>query len=63
MLQGSFAALLRANEKEAQRIHNNIIRFLVYVEKKQGKLKRKAFTLADAAKEMEEDDISNNPTE
>lgn len=69
MTQGAFTRLILADldkpksEHNAPRIHNRLISFLVYVEKRKGKLQRKAFTLADAAEEMEEDDISNNPTE
>lgn len=54
-IAGSFTRLLQASEKDAQRVYESVIRFSVYADKRRGKLKRKQFTVADAAEIAEEE--------
>lgn len=60
MIKGSFVRLIQKDERAATRIHERLMKFLVYVEVRKGKLKRKKMTIQDLAEiEMSEDDKSD----
>ena len=60
MIAGSFAKLIERDERAASHVHESVIKFLVYVEVKTGRLKRKRMTMQDLA-EIEMDDSDEQP--
>ena len=58
ILHGAFNRLLRDDEKAFRRVYYALIRFTIYAERKRDQYKKRAFTLADAAEELEGDDQS-----
>jgi hypothetical protein len=48
--------IAQKREKDAQKVHDSLIAFLVWLDKRKGKVSSKKFTFADMAQQMEEDD-------